>query len=790
MFFRILKKDLKRKKSMNVILLIFIMLATTFFASSVKNLLAISGSIEYFLEESKAPDYLIAAVDRCENDEINKWLKSSKCIVEYDLDESIMMTKNNFQVESGDNIQEYKSNGDILLQSQPETLGKILDEEGKEVTLNDGEIAFCIADKKNNNLEIGDKIIIEIDGIKKEFTIKTFTKDSIFGSTMNEMKRVLISDSDYEYFNSNLQNKINFNNYYIKTNNLEALAKEFKSVDFNYMITIDQAMLKSTFILDMLPSIVLIIVSICLILITFLILRFTIVFTIQDDFKEIGIMKAIGLKNFTVKKMYLIKYFTISLIGSLIGCIISIPFGNILLNQSAAGILMKPISNELLFNFICSTIIILIIMFFCYTSTRKLNKISAISAIRNGSNGESYKGKGRLKLRESLFRNTPIMLALNDIVSNLKKYIVLLLTFCIGTLLIILPINTINTLKDGNMIKMFSMQYSDVLIETNNSQYGSDYTEEKYLNDIKKLEKELTYNGIDINLYSEVGYSGNIYGSDEDNAIGIYILQGKNTFKDEYSILKGDMPKEINEIAITESLANKFNVKIGDSINIKIGDLKDKFIITGLYESMVNMGQSARINNKIHIDFKNMTLVLPFQGDFKDNENAEILIKEIKDKYPDYKVTNSSEYVSRYVGSSIDQLNIIKNIIVAIIIVINGLITMLMMKIFISKEKGEIAMLKCVGFRNSSIKVWQALRIIIILTLAIIFGILIAKFVGPSIIGLIFAMMGVNKVELKIIPFEVYFKYPIILLIVNSLMAYLSANKIKNIDFKEINNIE
>ena len=436
------------------------------------------------------------------------------------------------------------------------------------------------------------------------------------------------------------------------------------------------------------------------------------------------------------------------------------------------------------------TIIILIIILFCYTSTRKLNKVSAISAIRNGSNGESYTGKRRIKLRKSLFRDTPIILALNDITSNLKKYIVLLLTFCIGALLIILPINAINTLKDGNMIKMFSMQYSDVLIETNNTNYALNYTEEEYLNDMKKLEKELKGDGIDIKLYSEVGYSCSIYDSNEDDAIGIYALQGKNVYKDQYSIIKGDMPKEINEIAITKILADKFNVKIGDSINIKIGDLNDKFIITGLYESMVNMGQSARINNKVKIDFKNMALVLPFQGDFKDSENAKNLIQKIKDKYPDYKITNSSEYISRYVGSSIDQLNSIKNIIIAIIILINGLITMLMIKIFISKEKGEIAMLKCVGFRNSSIKLWQALRCIIILALAIVLGIIVAKFAGPSIVGLIFAIMGVNKVELKVIPFEVYLKYPLILLIVNSLVAYLSANKIKNIDFKEINNIE
>ena len=42
---------------------------------------------------------------------------------------------------------------------------------------------------------------------------------------------------------------------------------------------------------------ILIIVSVCLILISFLVLRFTIVFTLQEDFKEIGIMKAIGIRD-------------------------------------------------------------------------------------------------------------------------------------------------------------------------------------------------------------------------------------------------------------------------------------------------------------------------------------------------------------------------------------------------------------------------------------------------------------------------------------------------------------
>ena len=40
---KILKKDLKRKKSMNFILLLFVMLATTFIAASVNNWLVEMG---------------------------------------------------------------------------------------------------------------------------------------------------------------------------------------------------------------------------------------------------------------------------------------------------------------------------------------------------------------------------------------------------------------------------------------------------------------------------------------------------------------------------------------------------------------------------------------------------------------------------------------------------------------------------------------------------------------------------------------------------------------------------
>lgn len=70
MFFRILKKDLKRKKTMNIILLLFIILAAMFLSSSVDNLVAVNGAIDHFISISKTPDFFAVALTDGITDEI------------------------------------------------------------------------------------------------------------------------------------------------------------------------------------------------------------------------------------------------------------------------------------------------------------------------------------------------------------------------------------------------------------------------------------------------------------------------------------------------------------------------------------------------------------------------------------------------------------------------------------------------------------------------------------------------------------------------------------------------
>ena len=70
MYLRILKRDLKRKRTMNVILLLFITLASMFVASSVNNIISVTTALDHYFEMANAPDYLGATMNKAGDGEI------------------------------------------------------------------------------------------------------------------------------------------------------------------------------------------------------------------------------------------------------------------------------------------------------------------------------------------------------------------------------------------------------------------------------------------------------------------------------------------------------------------------------------------------------------------------------------------------------------------------------------------------------------------------------------------------------------------------------------------------
>ncbi|HKL78925.1 MAG TPA: ABC transporter permease [Mobilitalea sp.] len=788
MYLRILKKDLTQKKTMNIILLLFIILAATFISSSMNNLVSISTAMKSYFEKAELKDFTIMTLQDRENDAaITDFLNKESNVESWSQDENVYITDDNMRLSDGS---KFSLATTVIISSVNIQQQKFFDKYNNEIeNMKDGEIYMPIKLMEDNDLNAGDVITFSEGDFHIDYTIVGHCKDALLGSTMMGVSRFIISDNDYKKIKVNTDLSCG-KMYSVNTYDLNQLEKDYNQMGFKVIASCNQKLVSTTYIMDMMIAGLLLIVSVCLILISMLILRFTIVFTLNEEYREIGIMKAIGIGERKIRGLYIVKYLAISIIGSAIGFLCSIPFGNMFINKVSKNIIITN-ENGLLINMVFSALIVIIVVLFCYFCTHHVNKYSPVEAIRNGSNGERFKKKGVLRLSRS--RVAPIIyMAWNDILSEPKKFGALILTFTLGIILVIEPLNTINTMNSNKMVTMFGMAESDVYLTNEGQQNefiegGRNYIED-YLSD---MQKKLKDNGMDATSYCEMAFKLTI-SKGSYNFIS-FSLQGNGITADKYTYTKGQPPEYENEVALSQLTADKVGAKIGDTVKIKTGEPINEYIVTAIYQSMNNMGEGIRFYEKAKVDYKYAFAGFAIQIKYNDNPSkAEVQRRfdKLKDLFPDFNVYTGGEYINDMTGDISGQLDDVKQIIVAVIIIINMLVAVLMVKSFITKEKGEIGMLKSIGFCDLSIIKWQVLRIGIIMMISTLLAIALSNPIAQISTAKVFEMMGATNMEFVIKPLEVYIIYPLTIFIMAMLASVIAAAQIIKISVQETNNIE
>lgn len=791
MFFRILKNDLKRKRTMNIILFMFIAMATMFLASSVSNLITVTGAVDYFMEVSNVPDRFVIAMSGTEQDMIGEYLEKSDSISGYEVIPMYSVTNERISIVEAKNTEKkkYERTSTLCVQAAKDGYMQVFDRNDKPLDLQPGEIAFTKLEAEENNLQIGDKVSIIVGDVEQEFTIAAITKDAVFGAAFMGFKRVLISEEDFRVF-ANQEGLMQTNIYCINEENTKEFLSDWQKQNFNIIAMVDQSMVSMAYLMDMLVAAILIVVSVCLILIAFMVLRFTIIFTLQEDYREIGIMKAIGLRDVGIKGIYLIKYFGIAVFAALVGMIASFPFGRMMLKQTIDNMVVKSAEQNMLLHIVSAIVVVVVVLLFSNASANKLRKFSAIDAIRNGSNGERYQVKSRLRLWKKSYMKPGFYMACNDILSNPKRFLTLVITFCLGTLLILIPLSALHTLTSDNVISLFSMESSDVYLDNGRTDdYIAEKNVEKIKKDLEELENMMSEHKLNAKTGVDIGYLIPCYANDKEKKVSYLTLQEVGSWDRSYDVLRGREPEAEDEIMLTEITAEEMGVVIGDTITFEYPDREETYMITGLYQSMMNLGKGFRVSRTAELDENYISAILCIQVEIEDMETDEAY-ECLKEIFPDYGVRQVQEFIDDMMGNISDMIQSVIYLLTVVVLVINGLITALMMKAMIAKERGDVALLKSIGFSNARISAWQIERVLLLLVTSIAMGTVLSRFLASCTMGPIFVMMGASSIQLEVKPLETYIIYPCILLIVTGLVASLCTYDVKKIEAREVNSIE
>lgn len=787
MFFRIFKKDLKRKKTTNLILFLFIILTTLFVASGINNVVTVMNGTDYYLDKADIGDYVLITMGENAVGCLDDMLNTEIAVNDYRLETVVFSSYENVTLDGNTPV---KGRNNSVFQALSQSSINFFDKDNKKITdVTEGHTYATGRFMSQNNLKIGDTIYFELNGVKLELILDGVAKDALLGSNFIGNIRFLLSDKDMQKL---LDDDIISNYYageicYIKTDDINAMSSATSKVS-NLALAAPRSTFNTSYIMEMLVAFMMLLLSIALIIVSFVVLKFSISFTISEEFREIGVMKAIGISNKKIRSLYIIKYLVMAIIGAVIGFFASIPFGKLLLN-SVSEIMVLGNSSGLLINALGSLLVVILILLFAYHCTKKVEKTTPLDAIRSGQSGERYKNKSVLRIKNCPLKNTSF-LAINDILSNPRRYLTIMISIGICTLFMLIMVNVCTTINSPSLITCFVTK-SDLYITNNviaNEMLVS--TKENMLDYLDELADTLTNEDMPSSACVEIQYKypATFNGND-------YLLpcqQGLHTNISDYEFTKGLMPTNANEIAITPQISEITGAKIGDIITIHFGDEDIECMVTAYFQTMNNLGEIVRLHEDAPTDFSYISSIFSFQINFLDDVNdkeIETRKERIKELYNNQKVMNRTEY-SVDSTNVLDTLESVKALFVGITLTVVVLITILMERNFIADEKSQIATLKAIGFSDGKIIKWQSYRFLLVTFVAVIIAGILSVPLTNLFATPIFGMLGTTNITYNIEPHLVFVFYPSIVLVLTVVLTYLVSLYIKTITSRDTANIE
>lgn len=788
MFWRILKKDLKRKKTMNIILLLFVVLCSMFAAASVNNIIAVVGGLDYYFEKAELGDYFIIERSTGGEDTISKILKHSENVSGYKTYNVVNASCDDLKTDSG-KLMEFSNIA--LICDINNTKQNFFGMDNEVITdVEKGKVYITGSVPKREGVKIGERFYVELGDTKLPLEVAGFAKDALLGSEMMGNPRLLINSADFETLTADetIHTYSCGHVYDIDTDNAAALESELNEQN-GMLFSGDRDLIKMTYIMNMLVAAIILVVSAGLLIVSFVVLRFTIRFTIAEEFREIGVMKAIGLNNSSIRMLYLVKYLGITLAGAVIGYFGSVPFGNLLLKSVSENMVLGN-DNGMIIGVVCCIAVVLIIMLFGWSSTRRIEKLSAIDAVRSGQTGERFRKRSLLSLGKSKFGSTGF-LALNDVTSEPKQYGILTAVFAICTALVMILAVTANTLDSGSLLYLLSMTESDV--------YLTDSTRGMEViggaKTIRETEEEiadiLAENDMPGSVYLEGWYKLPV--TAKNGSFQVNFLKCMDTNTSDYDYTEGYVPLKLDEIAVTKQISDKLGAKIGDRITVNIGGKESEFIITAYFQCFNNLGECARFHQDVEIADDLMTGCFAYQINFDDDPDKTVIderIERLKVIFDNKNIFDTKGFVKDCTGVG-DTIAAVKDLVLILSLIIIILLAVLMERSFISKERSEIALLKAVGFDSGSVILYHIMRFGITVIIAIVTASALLMPLTKLIIDPIFGMMGaIGNIEYQFNVLEIFGAYPVIIFCVTVLSAALTALYTKTIKASDTASIE
>lgn len=763
MFFRMIKKDLKDSKGLNVILLIFMIIVSTLAAVSALLLLCNTRGIRTSQERTNsadmfgvftpfgneaegAPQRLIDRIKTFSPDTEIAWQKA------------IHIDGANIDFDAKDPKTFRGTNHRHYLSAQPMEMDLVYDENARPFYVENGCIAVPRQFANQVGIKVGDTMRITSQmGRVYEFTVSVIHKDA----TKEWDVRLLLSDGDFEKMLEDSPHIVDF--IYIKNESWDIGSNLFdRQLMFDLYDYIRQdreiddhlefAMLdghtdSNNAIVSLVLSIFTTAVSFLLFVIILLTLRFSIRTAIKKEERELGIMKALGADSFSFRWLFAAKYIAFAVIGGIIGVFIGVPAGRYLIDRFFENMSYAISGVDIVVAAVATASITVFVILYILVSLRRIDKISVMDAITGENRSESIGRKNRFMLTKRKKMSVPFFLALSDIFTKLRRYIMLLIAFTAGSLMVMLTVQ----LRDTMISKDFLTNYYDYT----DLDFGLDSTPDFWKKmtldtgrpDIAEYSVNEAFRKNNIPAELDVAYYSYANIVTDGKKSNVQMVSGTDPAK--IRMIKGGQPPVLtNEIMIDKFTADSLGYSIGDTIYIEYEKYDadrlytklttDSFVITGFVDRLSNFNNSEVYMSADFNDAPSMGChFMGFRIDAPRAEKAKY-VEQIKALFPNNTV-EPLEADGNWLAMYDMLLSFIRNTVVIMTACLFAFLTLMYQSIFMKNEENETAMLKSCGFDDGSVKKWQFFRMMTLFAVSQAAAAILMPTVGTKLMSSMFS---------------------------------------------------
>lgn len=756
--FFIAKNNMKKKKSDVAVIALLITLATMLLYISISVLGNMEEVIDNAAQACNTSDHVYYTSDEGAALAKEIWDELDEAEI-YEISPVLYSPSVKYY---GENSKEEKEYVFILSAlGEDRTINKMnIGEHGEE---KENSIVLPYSMQISEGYEIGDKFFMEIDGEQYEFEVMGFAEDPLFATTLNiSMYRCYIPQEIFQHIictENGKKMQYNECRVLLKDNvdayeYTEIFIDKLAGRNDESIVGLIYESMKGG--LMMMPNIcmgITLVFSVILITIAIIIIRFSVKNFIEENLKNIGILQACGYTSCQLRNATLIEMGIMGIIGCILGLMLSVCGEGIVGNIQANLVgLHYNVGFDFKYGLISFAIVLLIVCFITYISSRTYKKLNVLDALRGGIHTHNFK-KNVIPLHKTrLSVNTAIGMK-NILGAKLKNMgillVVAILSFacCVGfSLYENFARNT------DNLLKIVGGELGTAVVFAENvDEMGEEIAS------WEEVEKVNYYNCTDVNVTS----------GDKSKSITSDVWKNPELIEN-IVILDGRVPKYDNEVVISTMVRDFLGVKTGDIIYLQGENENLPYVVSGITQMINNGGWKMMLNYEGVKRLNGNEKTTQFYIYAKEGYDFKDIKAKMDEYYPDIQLTESEKLAEGALGVVGTAMEMLCVLFVIITIVVVFLVVFLLIRTKIISDRKNNGVFKALGYTTKNLMVQTVMSNLPVIFVGAVLGAIISIFAMSPLTTACLSFCGVEKCDMAMAPI-----YLILTVIGITLVAFL-----------------